>query len=310
MTEGSGWDMSSSAAVIDCHYTAPRIACAYLLQDKGEAAFVENNTAHALPHLLAALDSQGLKKEQVRYVIITHVHLDHAGASGHLMRLFPNATLVCHPRAARHVIDPSRLVSSARKVYGNEEFDRLYGEILPVPETRVQVMEDESTLSLGERTLRFLHTRGHANHHFCVVDEAAAGVFTGDSFGIAYPDAQARGPFIFPSTTPTEFDPVEARKSVERIASIPGLRHAYLTHFGAFDRIAEGREQLLEGISIFEGILQECAGLPDPQRTIVARERVKAFLESRAGEAAGMLAMDIELNAQGISYAAGKLQAT
>jgi glyoxylase-like metal-dependent hydrolase (beta-lactamase superfamily II) len=298
--------MSSLNVVIDCHYTAPRIACAYLLCEKGEAAFVENNTAHALPHLTSALDSAGYKPEQVRYVIITHVHLDHAGASGHLMQRFPNATLLCHPRAARHVIDPARLVSSARTVYGNAEFDRLYGEILPVPQARVQIMEDESTISFGERTLRFLHTRGHANHHFCVVDEKSSGVFTGDSFGIAYPDAQKNGPFIFPSTTPTEFDPAEARKSVERIASIPGLEHAYLTHFGSFDSIALGREQLLEGIAVFEEILNECTGMSDPERTNHARKRVQAYFERRAGADAQLLAMDVELNAQGISFAAGR----
>lgn len=299
--------MPDSNVVIDCHYTAPRVACAYLLCEKGEAAFVENNTAHALPHLLSALERAGYSPEQVRYVIITHVHLDHAGASGHLMQRFPNATLLCHPRAARHIVDPSRLTASARAVYGDGEFDRLYGTILPVPESRVQIMEDESSASLGERTLRFIHTRGHANHHFCIVDSKTAGVFTGDSFGIAYPDAQKRGAFIFPSTTPTEFDPVEARKSVEKIASIPGLQHAYLTHFGAFDSIAEGREQLLEGIHAFESILNECTGLEDPARTNLAQLRVKEYFEKRAGpENAALLAMDTLLNAQGISFAAGR----
>lgn len=295
-----------SDVVIDCHYTRPRIACAYLLCEKGEAAFVENNTARALPHLLGALRDAGYAPEQVRYVIITHVHLDHAGASGHLMRHFPNATLLCHPRAARHVIDPARLLASARAVYGDSEFDRLYGEILPVPESRVQIMEDESSAFLGERTLRFLHTRGHANHHFCVVDSKTAGVFTGDSFGIAYPDAQERGPFIFPSTTPTEFDPAEARKSVERIASIPGLKHAYLTHFGAFDSIAEGREQLLEGIDVFETILNECRSAEETERLGLAKKRVREYFDRHAPEYAELLSMDTLLNAQGIAFAAGR----
>lgn len=301
--------MTYSNTTIDCHYTAPRTAAAYLLVDNGEAAFVENNTAHALPYLLGALEQSGRRPEDVKYVIITHVHLDHGGASGHLMRQFPSAVLLCHPRAAKHVIDPSRLISSARTVYGDAEFDRLYGEILPVPAARVQIMEDGSKVTLGGRTLEFIHTRGHANHHFCVVDSRTDGVFTGDSFGIAYPDLQGKGAFIFPSTTPTEFDPVEARKSVEKIASIPGLKHAYLTHFGPFSDIALGRDQLLQGLDVFEKLLEDCIALPDEERGRLALATMKSFFEARLGpELAAVLAMDAALNAQGIAYAAGKRQ--
>lgn len=191
-------------------------------------------------------------------------------------------------------------------MYGNEEFDRLYGEILPVPESRVQIMEDESKISFGARTLRFLHTRGHANHHFCVVDEKTAGVFTGDSFGIAYPDAQKTGRSFFLPPRPLNSIPRKL-KSVERIASIPGLEHAYLTHFGSFDHIAAGRDQLLEGIATFEDILNECAGLADPERTNLARERVKAYFERRAGrEDAALLAMDVGTECAGDLLCCGK----
>src|SRR3954471_23425092 len=107
---------------IDCDYIYPRFAAAYLRVAGDEAAFVETNTSHAAPKLLAALASRGMRPEQVRWVIVTHVHLDHAGGAGAIMRACPNATLLAHPRAARHIVDPSKLVASATKVYGAERF--------------------------------------------------------------------------------------------------------------------------------------------------------------------------------------------
>lgn len=163
---------------IDCDYLFPQYAASYLLIEGDRAAFIENNTVHAVPRLLSALKQAGLTPEQVEYVVITHVHLDHAGGSAALMQACPGATLLAHPRAARHVKDPSRLIAGARAVYGDARFEALYGKIDPVPAERVREMGDEEILRWRGREWTFLHTRGHANHHFCIYDSALKGVFT------------------------------------------------------------------------------------------------------------------------------------
>src|SRR5699024_7188114 len=223
----------TSIHTIDTHYLGyPEVAAAYLIVEGDRAAFVDNNTNAAVPRLLASLEEQGLTPEQVEYLIITHVHLDHAGGTSKLAKACPNATVVAHPRAAPHVIDPSKLVASASAVYGEAEFERLYGTIEPVAEARVQVMDDEQTLQFGRRELRFLHTRGHANHHFCIADSASGAIFAGDAFGLVYPALQGEGLFAFPSTSPTDFEPALARDSIRRLVDErPSC--LYLTHFGA-----------------------------------------------------------------------------
>ena len=180
-----------SIVTIDTHYLGrSEFAAAYLIVDGDRAAFIDNNTNAAVPRLLAALDDHGLTPAQVAYIIITHVHLDHAGGTSALAAACPDATVIAHPRAAPHVIAPERLVESASAVYGATEFKRLYGTIEPVPADRVRSMEDEEVLAFGARELTFLHTRGHANHHFCVADSATGVIFTGDAFGLAYPALQ------------------------------------------------------------------------------------------------------------------------
>ena len=300
---------------IDCEYTLPRYACAYLLIEEGRAAFVENNTVHAVPKMLAALERHGLGPEAVDLCIITHVHLDHAGGSSALMKACPSATLVAHPRAAPHVIDPSKLVRSAEAVYGADRFRELYGVIEPIPEARVRVMDDGETLDFAGRTLRFLHTRGHANHHFVVHDPEAGVVFTGDAFGIAYPDQQAHGVFAFPSTSPTDFDGPLARAAVDRILET-GAETAYLTHFGGVTALETIAEQLKRTLEFSEDLMHEAAASDVPDEALEARiaPELKKHFETRMAESGvertdeqwGRLAMDVDLNAQGLAFAAAK----
>ncbi|MFL5814280.1 MAG: MBL fold metallo-hydrolase [Bdellovibrionia bacterium] len=309
---------------IDCDYVYPRFAAAFLMVEGDEALFVENNTAHSVPRLLEALRQQGLAPEQVRYLIITHVHLDHAGGSQALMKACPNATLLAHPRAAPHVIDPSKLVASARKVYGDAEFSRLYGEIGPIDATRVRSMGDGEELCFGSKSLRFIHTRGHANHHFCVLVSGSNGpesVFTGDSFGLAYPDLQKHGLFIFPSTSPTDFDPEEARKSIERIAG-SGAEKAYLTHFGEVGHLQGAAQQLVAYLNEFEPFYRRLMDTPEGERgdaelTKACAEQIRNYLSQQYQKLGGMpdqkftdlLKLDIELNAAGMVFAAKKKRA-
>jgi len=298
---------------IDCHYMGQKdLAAAYLLIDGDEAAFVENNTAHSVPLLLKALGEEGLSPEQVRYALVTHAHLDHAGGSSALLEACPNANLVAHPRAARHLIDPSRLVASATSVYGEERFAQFYGTLKPIPAERVRTMEDGDTLSFGARTLSFTHTRGHANHHLIIHDSGSDGVFTGDAFGLAYPALQGRGPFTIPTTSPTDYLADEALSVVQQIVAMQPSR-VFLTHFGERTEVEELGRQLIADLKVSKGIFEDavesdlegealerrCGEALD--RHLASRIRAQGLELDAAFE---VLALDRELNAQGLAFAA------
>lgn len=304
-----------SVTTIDCDYLGEGFAAAYLMREGDRAAFVETNTTHAVPKLLAALEAEGLQPEAVDWVIITHVHLDHAGGASALMEACPNATLLAHPRAARHAIDPSKLVASAQQVYGEETFASLYGEIRPIDEARVRTMDDGETLRWGARTLTFLHTRGHANHHFCVLDSKTNAIFTGDAFGLVYPRLQHHGLFAIPSTSPTDFDAPAAKASLDRIVAT-GADRAYLTHFGGHEQLEGIAGQLHRQLDVYGGIVAQALADEIDQDALDAfcEARVRALfdqlLETHGladdGGAREILKTDMELNAQGVAFAVKK----
>jgi glyoxylase-like metal-dependent hydrolase (beta-lactamase superfamily II) len=298
---------------VDCDYVMPRLAASFLRESSGEVAFIETNTSYAAPKLLAALGEAGLDPKAVKYVIVTHVHLDHAGGASAMMKACPHATLLAHPRAARHLIDPSKLVASARTVYGNELFDKLYGVIEPIDAARVRSLDDGATVTLGKSTLSFIHTRGHANHHFVVHDSEENVVFTGDTFGLVYPALQRGKRFAYPSTSPTDFDGAAALASVRRVVDLKP-RAVALTHFGAFDDVEPIAAQLTQWLELSTRLVEEAAKSGDEQGTI--EQRFKRQLEQefeRAASAAGLtvteddrqlMRFDLELNAQGLAVAA------
>lgn len=309
--------MPAPVLTIDCQYLHPRYAASYLLVEGGRALFVDNNTARAVPLLLERLRQEGLVPEQVDYAIVTHAHLDHAAGSRALLDACPNATLLAHPRAAGHIIDPSRLAASARKVYGDRAFDELYGSVGAAPAARVRAVADGEVLRWGGREFAFLHTRGHANHHMCVLDPASQGVFTGDAFGIAYPALQEKGLFIFPTTSPTGYEPDEARAAVERIVKT-GAQRVFLAHFGELGSLRAAADQLLEHLDFSAQVLEhavrsscndaELAGFCETALRgyygkVLERPRVAGT------DAWALLKLDLELNAAGIAHAARKRRA-
>ncbi|MEO1171174.1 MAG: MBL fold metallo-hydrolase [Myxococcota bacterium] len=296
---------------IDTGYMGrPQYAAAYLLVDGGEAAFIDTNTNGAVPKLLRALQDAGLTADAVRYIIITHVHLDHAGGTSRLASECPDATVLAHPRAARHVIDPSKLVASARGVYGAEAFAALYGEIEAVPERRVRAMEDNETATLGGRELTFLHTRGHANHHFVIHDPTDSAVFAGDAFGLHYP--ALRG-LVFPSTSPTDFDGPEARAAVDRILACAPER-VFPTHFGPVTDLESAAVQLHHYLRWAEQVVDEADGsdLDDQRLGAYCARRVRDYFSAlrhahpMSDAEFALLDTDIDLNGQGLAFAAQK----
>lgn len=242
---------------IDTMLLQPGRAACYLLVQDGCAAFIDTGTSHTVPFLLKTLELKNIPREAVEYVIPTHVHLDHAGGAGRLMEQLPNATLVIHPCGAPHMIDPSRLVMGATEVYGEHRFREHFGEIRAVDEERVMVAEDQSSLSLAARTLVFLHTPGHANHHFCIHDETSDGIFAGDTFGLSYTELDdENGAFIMPTTTPVQFDPQAWQDSLTRLLDCHPA-NMYLTHFGRVSEVNRLAQELSQDIESYASIARQ-----------------------------------------------------
>jgi glyoxylase-like metal-dependent hydrolase (beta-lactamase superfamily II) len=305
-----------SIRVIDGHYVREGLASCYLMIEEDKGAIIETNTNHSIPYIMEEIKKANLKPENIEYIIITHVHLDHAGGAGKLMEICKNATLLAHPRAAKHVIDPSRLIASSIQVYGEENFRALYGDIISVPENRVRIMEDEEEITFGSRKLKFIYTKGHANHHFVIYDSKSNGVFTGDSFGIAYPIFQEKGLFIYPTTTPTDFDPSEAKISLDKILNT-NCDKVFLTHFGMITDLQNAKKQLIEGLNYAEDLLYWClkSDKNDTEKQNYVKDSLMSYFKQKMDqfgikhtkERLEMLNFDAELNAMGILVSAKRI---
>lgn len=294
---------------IDTGFQRPRFDAAFLLVDEGRAAFIDTGTRHALPRLLGSLEAVGLSVEAVDWVIPTHVHLDHAGGVGPLMQVLPNARLMVHPRGARHMIDPSALYQGALAVYGEAEMQRSYGELVGVDAARVQTSHDDMQLTIGGRALTLIDTPGHALHHHCIWDPVSRGWFTGDTFGISYRelDNPTGQPWIFPASTPVQFQPDAMRASIGRMLAMQP-EAVYLTHYSRLDKVAHVGAQLLGLLDEVQALGHSLIDAPDRHEAL--RQGLRGlYIQSlrRHGslladeDITAALAIDIELNAQGMA---------
>jgi len=294
---------------VDTGFHRPRFDAAYLVLHGGRAAVVDAGTNHAVPRILDALAALGLSRDAVEWVIPTHIHLDHAGGVGLLMQELPAARVMAHPRAARHLIDPSQIWAGATAVYGEAEMQRNYGTLVPVPAERVDTSSDGLRISLAGRTLEFADTPGHARHHHCIWDEDSQSWFTGDTFGLSYREFDtARGAWLLPTSTPVQFEPEALRASVERLLA-RSPRAMYLTHYGRVgdvprlgalllslldEMVALGRRIAAPGETRHAAL---CEGLSTIYRTSLAEHG--CTLDAPALQS--LLALDVELNAQGMA---------
>jgi glyoxylase-like metal-dependent hydrolase (beta-lactamase superfamily II) len=292
---------------IDTGFFRPRFDASHLLIEDGRAAFVDVGTNHSVPLLLDALKRKGIEREAVDWVILTHVHLDHAGGAGAVMRELPNARLVVHPRGAQHMIDPAKLIAGATAVYGEDEVQRSYGELLPVPLTRVVEAPEGFKFVLADRELLCLDTPGHARHHLCVYDARSRSFFTGDTFGISYREFDSElGAFILPTSTPVQFDPDALRDSIRRLLSFQP-EAMFLTHYSRVTDLRRLAGDLIEQIDTMVSIAMMSEGRADRHQRL--RDELAQLYVGRAREhgcplsqeqVLDLLAMDIELNAQGL----------
>lgn len=294
--------------LIDSGYVRSGLAAIYLVVENGRAALVETGCNDSMPRVLVALDSLGISPDCIDYVIPTHVHLDHAGGAGAMMQAFPNACLVVHPRGARHMIDPSKLIAGTIGVYGEEATRRLYGDILPIDAIRVIEAADGQVLDLAGRKLLCLDVQGHAKHHIAIVDEKSGQIFTGDTFGVTYAELDGdKGQFIFPTTTPVQFDPEALHASMDRLMSYKPSA-VYPTHFGQLRDVERNAAALHRHIDVFVKIaLQAQASGAERHAHIRAELTRYALEEVRAigcnlpeARILKLLDNDIELNAQGL----------
>jgi glyoxylase-like metal-dependent hydrolase (beta-lactamase superfamily II) len=302
-------DHDFGITTLDTGFMRPCFAASYLLVENQHALYIDTGTSHSVPRLLEALQQKNIPIENVDYVIVTHVHLDHAGGAGQLMQALPNARLVVHPFGARHMINPTKLIASATAVYGEDNFKTLYGEILPIASERVIQPKDEQVIDFQGRSLQFLDTPGHARHHFCIFDERSKSFFTGDNFGIAYPDFYtSENVFIFPATTPVQFEPQAMHESINRLLAYQPEK-MYLTHYGQLTEVARRAEQLHEAIDKQVSLIQPIADRANPERhTLLYDKMMTHFLEQlqQLGctlppeKCRELLAIDVELNTQGL----------
>jgi glyoxylase-like metal-dependent hydrolase (beta-lactamase superfamily II) len=293
--------------LVDTDYVRPGLAASHIVVDSGRAAFIDTGPAPAVPKLLGALDELNVDRAQVDYVILTHVHLDHAGGAGQLMHALPNAQAVLHPRGAPHLVDPAKLIAGSIAVYGEEQYRRLYGELVPIAADRVRVMADGERLKLGERTFEFFDAPGHARHHHCPVDLDYGDAYAGDNFGICYRDLDtAAGPFMLPTTTPVQFEPDALHRTVDRLMSYHP-RRIVQTHFGPVTDLDRLSADLHAAIDAFVAIARRHAGAAD--RSVRIRQDMFDYLDRRldahgySGDATTrhrLIDADVELNSQGL----------
>ena len=293
---------------LDADYLRPGLAAIHLIVQDGHVAIVDTGTNQSVPMVLAELRSLGLGRDAVDYVIVTHVHLDHAGAAGALIQNCPNAMLVAHPKGARHMIDPAKLVAGSIEVYGREHFLALYGEIVPVPAERVIEADDGFQLDFRDRQLSFLDTPGHARHHFCILDSASNSLFTGDTFGLSYREFDVDGkPFVFPTTTPVQFEPDALHASVDRLVAT-GAQAAFLTHYGRIADLASLAPELHAMIDEFVAMTCMAPGTDEGRHDWLKQAVEYALLKRLRAHGCTLddatckelLANDVELNTQGL----------
>lgn len=296
---------------LDTGFHRPRFDANYLIVEEGRAAFIDAGINAAVPGMLAALDAQGIAREAVDWVVLTHVHLDHAGGTGALMQALPNARLVVHPRGARHMIDPSALIAGASAVYGADEVARTYGELVPVDPARVVEAGDGHVVEFGGRPLLCLDAPGHARHHIVIFDARSRCFFTGDTFGLSYREFDtAHGAFVIPTTTPVQFEPEALVRSIRRMQGFDPVG-MYLTHFGRVDGVPKLAEDLVSQIEAMVAIGQAAhaaASSPTDRHARIVAALAALYLERAQAHGCAMspqqvhalLAMDVELNAQGL----------
>lgn len=281
----------------------------YVLTER-ELTIIETSASPSVPYILEGLDSLNLSPKDIKYIIVTHIHLDHAGGAGLFLKHCPNATVIVHPKGYKHLSDPSRLIAGAKAVYG-DDFNRLFDPILPIPENRLQIKNHLEELKIGDNCiLTFYDTPGHANHHFSIFHSSLNGMFTGDTVGIRYPQLEKDGVELYlPTTSPNQFDPNKMLQSMQLFKE-KNLQYIFFGHYGMSKNTNEVYKQVEYWIGVFleEGkkAIQKCC---TPQEMMVLTSesiltQIKIYLQTKGiPDEHGiyeLLALDIKVSTMGL----------
>ena len=295
---------------VDALYFRPEIASIHLIKAKNRIAIIDTGTKYSTKHINRSLTELNLNFDHVDYVILTHVHLDHAGGASTLMDLCENAKLIVHPNGARHMIDPSKLIAGTMAVYGEAEFKKIYGDITPIDASRIIQPTDGESIDFNGRSLTFIDTPGHANHHHSIIDEQTKSIFTGDTMGVAYRALRNNEhAFVMLSTTPVQFDPVALHNSIDKVMSHKP-KTLYLTHYSSLTPSAKIVAGLHEQVDDYVMLTEKAANAGDQINSVLEAELTEYLVRRCLNEldnvdeqtAREWISMDAKLNAQGLAF--------
>jgi glyoxylase-like metal-dependent hydrolase (beta-lactamase superfamily II) len=258
----------------------PRVTASFLVRGE-KIALLETGPKSVVHNVLKALEDLGV--EAVDWIVVTHIHLDHAGAAGTLAQRFPGARIAVHKIGAPHLADPAKLWKSAERIYG-DGMERLWGGIDPIPKERITVLADGAKIDLGGRSLQAIETPGHAYHHHAFLDSESGTLFTGDAIGVRLPDVD----LIRPATPPPEFHLEVAIGSIERIRKV-GAELLCPTHFGPVDReVDKTCDEAIESLRKWTEWVMAGRKRSDDLDTVAAyvKEQAREHLESRLSDEA------------------------
>lgn len=221
------------------YYAYPRRGAVYLVQYDGEVALIDTGTAMSVVYIMDVLNELKIAPAAVRYLLPTHVHLDHAGGAGVLAQRLPNAEIYVHPRGLRHLIDPTKLVAGSRQVYGDDMMDLAIGAVSPIPAARSHEAVDMQELPLGKTSLRLLFSPGHAYHHYSIWDQRTRTYFAGDIAGNSYREMDKGDEHLmFLCSAPVQYDPVAWHTSLNAISEL-NPASLCICHYGVLHNVSQ-----------------------------------------------------------------------
>ncbi|MGQ0549616.1 MAG: MBL fold metallo-hydrolase [Armatimonadota bacterium] len=276
--------LADDLILIDTEYNQTPQAIGVFLLLGDPPGLIETGPASTVDMLLDGVRAAGVDPRDLGAIAVTHIHLDHAGAAGTLVERFPQLHVYVHPVGAPHLVDPTRLMASAGRLYG-ETLDRLLGRLVAIPPDHVHALEDGGQITLGKRRLVAIGTPGHARHHLAYLDEASGDLFAGDAAGVALPGSR----YVRPPTPPPELDIPAWDATIARIRS-RRARRLLLTHYGAHTWVDALLTQLQERLHASERLVREALNAGDNEAAIVERLRSAAAAEVRALDGAASAA--------------------
>jgi glyoxylase-like metal-dependent hydrolase (beta-lactamase superfamily II) len=275
------------------------VTSAYLIQAE-QPALVETGPTTSVNAVLEGLGALGLGAKDLAHIVVTHIHLDHAGGVGRLAEHFPGARIWVHDRGAPHLADPVKLVRSAARVYGEDRMRALFGPVDPVPGDRLTPVSDGDRVELGGRALEVMYTPGHASHHIALVDSGTGALFTGDALGIHLPDVRV----LRPATPPPDIDVELSVDSIRRIRARAGSVLMF-SHYGPVEEVHELCELAETRLRKWAGIVREAMDRTTELDRIaqILRDRTASEFESVTDPAdldRYEILSSVEMNAAGL----------